>query len=451
MPPATSLRSRIAAFENGTVTDNTPDSPPPETNPGHVARDSSELLDVPISPTANSKFPLLKPSVSPSITPPRSRSESPDGLSVGTSVIDMSELEQPIRSAPQIPVRPSSAASKSQTNTSSRDSSSSYDASRFSFDMASSRSTDSHVGSPPVPSRKPAFLQSGSQSTSPSNRSKGVHSPQPTHDTSDAMSSSWYQIPPPSSPQFLDVHSASAGSSRKGHGHTLSTSSLQSVSLLSDGDAGEPGEGVSTPSVTESIAAFNNKSSVPTTPKRIPEQSLPYVPRKNPRLRDPNPAFAVTGTGTKSPPLTSPAKQTPPPLPARRPTLPARASATSSASSTQSIPSLSIRRVAPPPIQPPPVPWRPNLVTSPPTTQNSSASSERRKAPIPLAAQKRYEVLFNQNVERASAPRTPSSSGWRGANSVEDASMGGPRMSGAVVKSIWMCSRLPKGTLRQIW
>ena len=58
---------------------------------------TSELLDLPISPTANVKFP---PSASLSITPPRSRSESPGGLSIVTSVIDLSKLDQPIRSPP---------------------------------------------------------------------------------------------------------------------------------------------------------------------------------------------------------------------------------------------------------------------------------------------------------------------------------------------------------------
>jgi len=139
-------------------------------------------------------------------------------------VIDLSELDQPIRSPPQTPARSSSAASKPPTNPSSRDSSSSYDASRFSFDMASSRSTDSSsLTSPPVPPRKPAFLQSDSQFTSPTD----VHIAQPAHDASDAIPLSWYKISPSSSSQFLDVHSAlTTGSSRKGHGHTLSTLSL---------------------------------------------------------------------------------------------------------------------------------------------------------------------------------------------------------------------------------
>ena len=458
MPPSTSLRSRIAAFEQGAVTNNAPDSPVLEADPNNVSRDCSKLLDVPISPSTSSKFPLLKPSASPSITPPRSRSESPDGLSVGTSVIDLSELEQPIQNPPQLPARPSSAASKSQTNPSSRDSTSSYDASRFSFEMASSRSTDSHVGSPltspPLP-RKPPFLQGGSQSTSPPDSSKAVHNAQFSHDAGDSISSSWYKISPSSSPQFLDVHSAlTAGSPRKSHGHALSTSSLQSVSLSSDGDAGEPAGSTSTPSVAETIAAFNNKASTPIMPQPIPEYSLPYIPRKNPRLRDSNatlPAFAVVGA--KSAPL-SPAKSTPPPLPARKPNLPARPFAASSASSSaQSVPSLSIRRVAPPPIYPPSISLRPTSSTSVMNTRVSSASSvERRKPPIPLGAHKRYEMLFDKNVERGSPSRTPlSSSGWRGADGLEDVSICGPRMSGAMVKSIWLCAKLPKGTLRQIW
>lgn len=74
-------------------------------------------------------------------------------------------------------------------------------------------------------------------------------------------------------------------------------------------------------------------------------------------------------------------------------------------------------------------------------------------------------MLFDRNVSgrsmrgsgsRMSSPlRTPNSgSGWRGADAFvgfDDDGSGGSRMGGSLVKSIWICSRLPGAKLKSIW
>lgn len=467
MAPSTSLRSRIAAFENGTIVNDDPDE-------NGVREDVHDYMDVPISPTASSMLgPLLKPTASPIATPPISRPDSPNSPGGKTSLVDFSEFELPTAKAPpQLPARPSSSASKTYTSVSSRDSASSFDASRFSAEFSSSRSADSHtssssVTSPPLPPRKPTYLQT--TSTTPSSPIN-VTTPRPgmltSNDTNDGISSSWYKVPQLSSPQFLDVQAALNASPRRSHGHALSTSSFQSVSLSSDGDGPELDDepsGVSTPSVSDAIAAFNNRS-VETGPAKAASENgnaLPYVPRKSPRSRD-NSATTPTAPTGPSPTLPSPSTKSPPPLPARKPTVPARPSAPSStSSSTQSVSQFSIRRVAPPPVYPPAKPSFPQTTAEAPTTSRtvSSSSIDRRKAPIPPAARRRYETVFDKNVANRSTKYTSpghtplSSSGWRGMDGLDDVTTGdnGPKMSGALIKSIWECSKLPKATLRRIW
>lgn len=464
MAPSTSLRSRIAAFETGTITNDDPDE-------NGVREDVHDFMDVPISPTASSMLgPLLKPTASPIVTPPISRPDSPNSPGGKTSLVDFSEFELPTKAPPQLPARPSSSASKTYTAVSSRDSASSFDASRFSAEFSSSRSADSHtssssVTSPPLPRRKPTHLQTSSATpSSPIN----VTTPRPgmlnTNDTNDGISSSWYKVPQLSSPQFLDVQAALNASPKRSHGHALSTSSFQSVSLSSDGDGAEPDE-VSTPSVSDAIAAFNNRS-VETGPAKTTSENgnnLPYVPRKSPRSRDNSASTPTTPIGpSPTMPPSSAKSPPPPPLPARKPTIPARPSAPSSTSSSaQSVSQFSIRRVAPPPVYPPAKPSLPQAVAEAPTTSRTASSSsiDRRKAPIPPAARRRYETVFDKNVANRSTKYTSpghtplSSSGWRGMDGLDDGAFGdvGPKMSGVLVKSIWECSKLPKATLRRIW
>jgi hypothetical protein len=100
-----------------------------------------------------------------------------------------------------------------------------------------------------------------------------------------------------------------------------------------------------------------------------------------------------------------------------------------------------------------------------------------RRTPVPPAAKKRYDILFDMNINTGkqngklssstASSRSRTNSGWRGLSvdethnptlgksksSAEFSASGkdDQRIDGLMVKTIWSCSKLERDVLRTIW
>ncbi|KAG8898908.1 hypothetical protein FRB99_007068 [Tulasnella sp. 403] len=240
------------------------------------------------------------------------------------------------------------------------------------------------------------------------------------------------------------------------HAHASSTSSFQSLSL-SDNDQDVFGldevdhKFPSAASRSDEALAKRGSESAP--------RKVPPVPQR-PLIQHSSGSSNSSAQSLKKQPtfVPTPVVQQNVPYQVRRPAPapPSRPSATSSTSK-----------------RPPPLNVTPNPLPSGPSGGRTPPA--RRKVPIPPPARMRYEALFDLNLRKtstnslltpdsgsaqvASRP-TRSRNGWRGpsidfqttggsVNSV--ASHIGDKLHGQLVKQIWLCSKLDKAFLRQIW
>jgi hypothetical protein len=164
-------------------------------------------------------------------------------------------------------------------------------------------------------------------------------------------------------------------------------------------------------------------------------QNYSVPPKTPPVLPRPQSVTAEGRSTSAAPPLPPRTTSIAPASPMRsRPLNGFDANLPSPSFSQTSLPPLSIRRVAPPAIP----------FDSPPSS-SASRMAEKRKAPVPLSARRRYEILFRKNIpsNESDADRLTDIS--------NDRSQANERIAGQTVKAIWLCSKLSRSVLRQIW
>ncbi|KAF8328695.1 uncharacterized protein EI90DRAFT_3064285 [Cantharellus anzutake] len=506
MARSAAIRSRIEAFENGKPIPILSESPPNNSWTFVSKPRQVSPLDELLSPWANT-VALTTPSPTMTPTPPRSR--SPSILGRKSSLVDVSEIASLVSSAPSslkstsehlfgvrssppakvpppVPPRypglivsslyPSPTSSKSAGSefALNKDSPSSNDESR----NPSPPSIPS-TSKPPLPPRRPDAaiaddIPGAIPNLYPQDRNMSDTSASP------AYTPSFSQVEPEPQPMFGLIPP------RPGHAHANSTSSFQSVSL-SDSTGGDMTDSKDSPSetpsrsVAETVAALNrmdntrdrNSNPVPENPSIV----VPYAPRLPPRRRGTQGVVASSAPQPTPPaaPSIVKSKPAPPPRPA-----PLKGLTPGYNFPSVQIPSLSIRRVAPPLPSVPSISLT-NMRTSgfnssspsgfsyPPILPSSntpitSASSGKNddsallsEGPVPSANRIRYEALFERNLSpprqtgrHVESPSSSSSSsrgsGWRNVS----AAVGG-RLPGYVVKRIWLCSKLDRSFLRRLW
>lgn len=406
MAPSASLQSRIQAFENL------------QSDPAHTAMlkggmrpVASRLVSPPPKPIVNDQDLLDSEPTSPSSDPLNSiqplqpvqidsRASSPAALGRKSSLIHFSELASPqYKSISPIPTD-----GTGSTNSSSSDS--------FRRPQLPPRPSPQ---TPALPPRKPSVssLKTVSSSTPPPPLPKRQaiserSTPLPQKSNS-LLSPDSHTYPPSSS-------NDGATSSVSRHVPSSSTSSFHSVSLSSDGGD------------THEDSLDGSYEAVSSTVATSPVSSLN--------------SWEHDGTLTSNQWLWKKQAQITPPV-------------IISPAPINISQSLVSRRPAPPPPQPRSQNIDPPLLASPPTLT-------LRPVPIPESSKRRYDDLFDRNIQIHTSRKHPSSGsgGWRGlsldlpSNTYKSTSMNGPsddRLDGAVVKRIWKCSKLRKERLREIW
>ncbi|EKM55268.1 uncharacterized protein PHACADRAFT_255764 [Phanerochaete carnosa HHB-10118-sp] len=289
-----------------------------------------------------------------------------------------------------------------------------------------------------------------------------------------------------------------------GHAPASSISSFHSVSLSSDGgaDLQTPGsvsnfvatypidrEDRETENCRERDSAsldesFENVSSSSITSPSVSSVSTDWAeyvrrPSEPPKLpKRPTPGPSSSSTSSPATPMISvpyavrpiASKPAPPPPPSRtRPPHPpsnrSSLNSTSASSDRSSIISQATSRTSVSSYRP----------SAPPKLVIPSTSPQvLRSAPAPPTAKRRYEIVFDNNIlaQRRAAVLSPpmgrksrQAAGWRGlsvdlitnpqenrAQETVDEEVGPEeRLNGQVVVTIWKCSRLERGKLRDIW
>ncbi|KZT27313.1 hypothetical protein NEOLEDRAFT_1130839 [Neolentinus lepideus HHB14362 ss-1] len=497
MAPSTALQSRINAFESlgGPSSISTVKS-----TQRSRSRSPSNPLDKPISPTATTIQPIT-PSRSPkpaTVSP----SPSPPNLGRKTSLIDLKEWvvdDGPAQvenrhangnAAIGTPViglgRPSN------RNVSGPPPRSNSTAPLISFESHSPPRTVAQA--PPLPPRNPSKPSIRPTASAP------VSPPSLVQSQSKDSLTVGHHYPPLSK---LDV--AALSPVRKGQGHVpaSSVSSFHSISLSSDGGT----DGFGTPTSvsefvhtypmdrdrdtdTNSLDGSYENVSVATSLANSPVVSISHDWEiNNKRTACEPPKLPRRPAKPPSSPISSPSS-IPPSLPTSPRLTP-----------TQSTSSSAGRRPPPPP---PPIRSRPpssrtsvasfsdrssilSTATSTSRTSVSTFGSMQNKllrpTPVPVAARRRYEKVFIANVlqsrkQRLGVPsqnrKNRSAAGWRGLSvdlitspepetpstpmppkeksNGEDEDVGPEeRLDGHVVRWIWLCSKLDKQKLKDLW
>ncbi|TFK54608.1 hypothetical protein OE88DRAFT_1653000 [Heliocybe sulcata] len=495
MAPSTALQSRINAFESfGGPSSASSGKPPQKAR----ARSPSNLLDKPISPTATTI-----PPITPSRTPKpagASPSPSPPNLGRKTSLIDLKDWvvdDGPVQGEKRL--ANGGAATRTQAIglgwPSSRDVSSppprSSTAPLINFESHSPPRAKPQA--PPLPPRKPSKPSLRPTASAPVSPPSTAHIQSKDSLTVDAP------YPPLSK---LDV--AALSPVRKGQGHVpaSSVSSFHSISLSSDGGT----DGVGTPtSVSEFVHTYPMDRDHDTDTNSL-DGSYENVSAATSLAN--SPVVSITHDWELS---NKRAVPEPPKLP-RRPVRPPSSPISSPPSIHSPLPtsprltptqstSSAMGRRAPPP--PPPIRSRPpssrtsiasfsdrsSILSNATSTSRTSVSTFGsiqnkllRPTPVPIAARRRYEKVFSANVlqsrkQRLGVPqnrKNRSAAGWRGLSvdliispepetpttpmpskekSADEDEEVGPeeRLNGHVVRRIWLCSKLDKQKLRDLW
>ncbi|KAG8867106.1 hypothetical protein FRB98_004388 [Tulasnella sp. 332] len=384
--------------------------------------------------TTSSRFPLISfadpspPRPSPSSVTPITKREQHNGIGIGT----------PSAATMMPPLPP-----RRQTSTSS-------------LRAASLMNQNGSVGTPALPPRSPKPLSFNGLASSDS-----LTIDQP------------FTIISPSKPSAPSSYAPR-------HAHASSTSSFHSLSLSDGGDGdGQNDEpnlvkpAPQRPGVHGSVGVGGGGT--------VARKVAPPIPDRPSR-------HTSYGSATSSAPTTAAtvAVHSPPPIPNK----PASIASTSSSASSQ--PPYQVRRQAPPaPPRPPNSTTTSSSSRKPPPLLDLTSStntltgmtlhqqnmSTRRKTPVPPPARIRYEELFDQqrrlpssiallsspSAGGAAAASRRTHTGWRGISidlrtnpSAEPASSGSTstlteKLHGQVVRRIWLCSKLDKKVLRDIW
>lgn len=399
MAPSAALQAKIAAFENLS----SPPKPtgasravpsPPQRQKSYSSRNTHELhiLDTdPTSPTADSLEFILP--LKPSLNPPRS--SSPPILGRKSSLIDFSELSASPKPLNNLLLPPN--------ETGSTSSSSSI------LDTFQKPQLAPRLSSviPPLPPRR--LSQNSLRSSPPS---KVITTP-PTRSSPISIASSKL-IHSESLLNLRDpMHQASNSSKSSGrHLPASSISSFQSVSLSSTGT------GTTEDSLDGSYEAVSS-------------------------------TVATSLVGPESP------ISLPDTLASKKSTVSLEKSNLNNTTLIRSSSSLARRKPPPPP---PPKPAALIREAHQPSSKPSIKSSLSRSVPIPINFQRRYNALFDYHASLSQ--KGHSTSGWRGSSldlltgiDIDDLHdlQRSAKLDGCLVKSIWLCSKLPKPQLREIW
>ncbi|EIN07244.1 hypothetical protein PUNSTDRAFT_127030 [Punctularia strigosozonata HHB-11173 SS5] len=271
----------------------------------------------------------------------------------------------------------------------------------------------------------------------------------------------------------------------RGHAQASSISSFHSVSLSSDGGdprtPDTPTEFVIPPMEDDSVS-IDSYDHLSTTSTSSPTASRARLADSWQTLRKPDPPklpprttprSSASGTPVTSPPRSNAASPTmsqiptsyavrraPPAPPVRSPKPPSsRASLASTTASDRSSIISSITTTSRTSVS-----SRASATTTPKPSNQSFASRPSqlsRPTPVPPAARKRYEAVFTANVlnKKRNAKLAPrQAAGWRGLSvdlvtspeAAEDVRLE-DRLEGAIVREIWIKSRLDRTKLKQIW
>ncbi|KAG6376265.1 hypothetical protein JVT61DRAFT_2241 [Boletus reticuloceps] len=513
--PSASLQSRIQAFEALSSSSSQRMS---TTAPSLANTNSSNLLESPISPTAS----LLHP-ISPFVAPAssnKSRSPSPSLVSQ-TSLIDLKDWI-----VEDGPVEPPSALRHTRTvgigrlngiressrtpSPSSNKPTPTYGASNSSTTLISFESPPKPH--PPLPPRSNAVDRVSTQRSVSAGSETGATLRPPGRSDSLTIEHTY----PPGAHKF--------GAGRVGHASASSISSFHSVSLSSDGsnvevhgpkisnkppsftfEADSTTADVDTASIAESFenvsasSATSPSTAIPfdweqgiTKAKTSPKHETPFLPRPATKVVPvvpPKPLARSISASSSSTATSAKTRRPPPPPPPYQPrTRPSssRASVVSTSASTSDRSSILS-----------------NVTTTSRTsisTRNSAQSGGSvksspllRPTPVPLAAQSRYESLFDSAVRGRrkaekkvqktkllsppplSAKKGRQAAGWRSLSvdltttpedhpvlssekgledkEEEESFSVAPeeKLNGRIVKHVWSASRLDRQKLRNIW
>lgn len=399
MAPSAALQAKIAAFENLSSPTKLTGASRPVPSPlqhqrSYTPKDTHEphILDTdPMSPTADSLESILP--LKPSLNPPRS--SSPPILGRKSSLIDFSELSASPKPMKGVFLPP--------TETGSTSSSSNLDT--FQRPQLPPRL------SPVIPSLPPRKPSQNSLRNSPPSKVMGPTPPVRSSPISIASSKLIH------SESLLDLRDPMhhASNSSKGSGRHLpasSISSFQSVSLSSTGT------GTTEDSLDGSYEAV---SSTVATSLVSPESPI------------------------------SPADT----LASKKSIVSLEKFNLNNSTSVRSSSSLTRRRPPPPP---PPKPATLTREAHQSSLKPSINSALSRPVPIPINFQRRYNALFDHHASLSQ--KGHSTSGWRGSSldlltgiDIDDLHdlQKSAKLDGYLVRPIWVCSKLPKSQLREIW